>query len=45
MVSYHNTTQCHDPEELNLNLHCHESLKTCTGGQLWMMMTYLRVLT
>jgi len=29
VVSYHKTTQCHNPEYLNLKHHCHESLKTC----------------
>jgi hypothetical protein len=24
LVSYNNTTQCHNPENLNLNLHCYE---------------------
>jgi len=28
LVSYHNTTQCHKPEDLDLKYHCHESLKT-----------------
>jgi hypothetical protein len=27
LVSYHNTTQHHNPEDLNLNLHYHENLK------------------
>jgi hypothetical protein len=30
LVSYHNTTQRHNPEDLNLNLHRRESLKTRT---------------
>jgi hypothetical protein len=29
VVSYHNTTWCHNPEELNLKHHHCESLKTC----------------
>jgi hypothetical protein len=29
-VSYHNTTCCPNPKELNLSLHCHENLKTYT---------------
>jgi hypothetical protein len=29
LVSYHNTTQHHNPEDLNLKHHHHESLKTC----------------
>jgi hypothetical protein len=28
LVSYHNTAQHHNPEELDLKCHCHESLKT-----------------
>jgi hypothetical protein len=27
MVFYYNTTKCHNPEDLDLNLHCHENLK------------------
>jgi hypothetical protein len=27
-VSYHNTTRRHNPEDLDLNLHCREDLKT-----------------
>jgi hypothetical protein len=27
-VFYHNTTWRHNPEDLNLYLHCHENLKT-----------------
>jgi len=27
-ASYHNITQCHSPEHLNLNLHHHVNLKT-----------------
>jgi hypothetical protein len=27
LVSYHNTAWCHNPEHLNLNLHCPGSLK------------------
>jgi hypothetical protein len=26
LVSYHNTTQHHNPEDHALNLHCHENL-------------------
>jgi hypothetical protein len=29
LVSHHNTTWHHNREDLNLNLHCPESLKTC----------------
>jgi len=29
-VPYHNVTHCHNPEELNLNLHHHENLKSHT---------------
>jgi len=29
MVSYHNTTQCHNTETLDLNLHHSENLKSC----------------
>jgi hypothetical protein len=29
LVSYHNTTQHHIPEDLNMKHHCCESLKTC----------------
>jgi len=29
VVSYHNTVQCHNSEELNLNLYYHENLKSC----------------
>jgi len=29
-VSYHNTTQLHNTETLDLKYHCHESLKTRT---------------
>jgi hypothetical protein len=28
LVSYHNTTQRHNPEDHDLNLHCHENLKS-----------------
>jgi hypothetical protein len=28
LVSYHNTTQHHNPEKLHLNLHCHENIKS-----------------
>jgi len=34
MVSYHNTTWCHNPENLDLNFHCHENLKS------WMMIQF-----
>jgi hypothetical protein len=27
MATAHQTTQCHDPEDHNLNSHCHEHLK------------------
>jgi hypothetical protein len=30
LVSYHSTTQCHNPEELDMNLHCCENLKSHT---------------
>jgi len=30
LVSYHNTIQCHNPEDLSLKYHYCESLKTCT---------------
>jgi len=29
LVSYHDTIQCHNPEDLDLNLHCHENIKSC----------------
>jgi len=29
LVSYHNTTQHHNIEYLNSNLHCHENLESC----------------
>jgi hypothetical protein len=29
LVSYHNITHHHHPEDLDLKLHCHGSLKTC----------------
>jgi hypothetical protein len=29
LLSYHNTTWCYNPEDLDLNLHCCGSLKTC----------------
>jgi hypothetical protein len=28
-VSYHNTTRPHNPEDLDLNLHSRENLKSC----------------
>jgi hypothetical protein len=28
LISYYNTTQCYNPEDLNLNLHHHENLKS-----------------
>jgi hypothetical protein len=28
LVSYHNSAECHTPGDLDLNHHCHESLKT-----------------
>jgi len=31
LVSYHNTTRHHSPEELDLNLHRRENLKSHTG--------------
>jgi hypothetical protein len=34
LVSYHNTTQRHNPEDLDLNLHRRESLKTLTWKSL-----------
>jgi hypothetical protein len=33
LVSYKNTTQCHNPEDLDLNLHRRESLKTRVRDQ------------
>jgi hypothetical protein len=27
-VSYHSSTQCHNPEELDMKCHCHEGFKT-----------------
>jgi len=29
LVSYHNTTWCHNPEVLDMNLHCCKNLKSC----------------
>jgi len=29
IVSYHITTWCHNPEDHNMNLQCHENLKSC----------------
>jgi len=29
LVSYHNTTWCHNPKDLNWKHHCCESIKTC----------------
>jgi len=29
LVSYHNTTCCYNPEDLDFKHHCCESLKTC----------------
>jgi hypothetical protein len=34
LVSYHNATQNHNPEDLDLKYHCHESLKTHIGGPI-----------
>jgi len=31
LVPYHNITWHHNPEDLNLNLHCYENLKSCTS--------------
>jgi hypothetical protein len=28
-ISYHNTTQCYNPEDLYMEYHWYESLKTC----------------
>jgi hypothetical protein len=28
LIAYHNTTMCHNPEELDLHLLCHEKLKS-----------------
>jgi hypothetical protein len=35
LVFYHNTTQHHNTEELDLNHHCHESLKLSTFIQVY----------
>jgi hypothetical protein len=32
MVSYYNTTQHHNPEDLYMNLHCHENLRLEWAG-------------
>jgi len=29
LVSYYKTTWCHNPEDFNLNFHCHIILKSC----------------
>jgi hypothetical protein len=29
LIPYHNTTQHHNSEDLNLNFHCCENLKSC----------------
>jgi hypothetical protein len=34
LVCYCNTTRHHNPEDLNLNHHHHESLKTCNPEDL-----------
>jgi hypothetical protein len=31
LLSYHNTTQCHNPEDIHLKHHHHKSLKILTN--------------
>jgi hypothetical protein len=34
LVSCHNTTWHHNPEKLDMNLHCHENLQSWISGNL-----------
>jgi len=34
-VSYHNTTRRHNPEDLDMNLHSRENIKSRNGLERW----------
>jgi len=38
LVSYHNTTRCHHPEESDLNIHRRENFKS-RNGAIWIRKT------
>jgi tryptophan-rich sensory protein len=42
LVSFHNTT-CHNPEDLNLNLHCCENIMCPPTTHIYIYMTYSNV--
>jgi len=37
LISSHNTMQHHNPQDLNLNLHCHENTRSCIKYYFWLV--------